>query len=140
MRVCNRRSIPPPRALAGRSPDELAELFERADAPDPPLDGRYRGGLIATTFAPGLDVLLGSAFERTRPWLGKRFDAAAGGGQNVLDRRLWGAGRLLTPHRYRAWWPEDDDDVPGVPVRDLGRPVAARLRPTACCRSTTTWI
>jgi hypothetical protein len=106
---------PAPERLAGRSLAELAELFELADAPDPPLDGRYRGGLISTTFGAGLDPVLGRAFERTRPWLGKRFDAAARGGQNVLDRRLWGAGRLLTPHRYRAWWPEDDETFRAFP-------------------------
>jgi hypothetical protein len=97
-----------PEALAGRSPGELADLFGRAAAPDPPLDGRYRGDLISMTVAPGVDGAFLRGFQRSRPWLGKRFDAAARTGQNLLDRRLWGAGRLLTPHRYRAWWPEDE--------------------------------
>jgi hypothetical protein len=104
-----------PAALAGRSPGELAGLFARASAPDPPLDGRYRGALLALTLAPGVDGLVGSALERTRPWLGKRFDAAAARGENVLSRSLFTAGRLLTPRRYRAWWPEGGEAFRAIP-------------------------
>ena len=104
-----------PEALAGRSTADLAELFAGAAPPDPPLDGRYRGDLISATLAPAVDALFGRAFELTRPWLGKRFDADTGTGQNLLDRRYWGPGRLLTPHRYRAWWPEDEQVFRALP-------------------------
>jgi hypothetical protein len=111
-----------PAALAGRSSAELAELFARGEPPDPALDGRYRGDLISTTFAPGLDGLLVRGFETARPWLGKRFDAAAGAGTNVFDRRWWGAGRLVTPHRHRAWWPEDERTFRAFPFETMVGP------------------
>ena len=101
--------------LAGRSPHELAGLFSRSSAPEPLLDGRYVGDLLALTIAPGLDGALESAFRRTRPWLGKRFDADAGTGENVLDRSVWSLGRLLTPARYRSWWPEDAQTYRALP-------------------------
>jgi hypothetical protein len=101
--------------LAGRSPDELAGIFSRASAPPPAPDGRYRGDLLAVTMAPGLNRVFKDVFERTRPWLGKRFDAGSARGENVLDRSLWSVGRLLTPSRYRAWWPEDDETFRAFP-------------------------
>jgi hypothetical protein len=119
-----------PEALAGRSGSELAELFARAQPPHPALDGRYRGDLIQTSMPPAAGGLLLRGFERMRPWLGKRFDAAAGGGQNLLDRRLWGAGRLLTPRRYRAWWPEDERTFRAFPFETAVGPSLVDLEHT----------
>jgi hypothetical protein len=107
----------PPRALEGRAGAELAGLFARAGAPDPPLDGRYAGALLELTLAPLVDGFGLVAFERTRPWLGKRFDAAAGRGENVLRQSVFGLGRALTPSRYRASWPEDEQAFRALPFR-----------------------
>jgi hypothetical protein len=114
----------PPAALAGRSADALAGLFARAGAPDPPPDGRYAGALLALTLAPGADALGLAVFEATAPWLGKRFDAAAGSGENVLRRSVFGVGRALTPRRYRAWWPEDEQAFRALPFRTSRGPSA----------------
>lgn len=96
-----------PTTLAGHSPDALAGLFARGAPPEPELDGRYRGALLGADAAPGLNAVLDGLLSLWLPWLGKRFDAAAGVGENVFDRSAFEAGKLLTPSRYRAWWPED---------------------------------
>ncbi|HYX85091.1 MAG TPA: hypothetical protein VE777_08980 [Gaiellales bacterium] len=91
-----------PHTLVGLEPGALEGLFARGKVPDPPPDGRLKGALLHMTIGPA-----GGLIARTAgAWLGKRFDAA-GGGENVFDRRLFKLGRLLTPAAYRAWWPED---------------------------------
>jgi hypothetical protein len=96
-----------PRTLSGRSAVELEGAFARAVPPEPALDGRYDGALLHLTLGPGADLLLASVFRLWMPWLGKRFDAASGSGENVFDMSAYRAGERLTPAPYRAWWPED---------------------------------
>jgi hypothetical protein len=96
-----------PRSLAGRPTAELEGLFARGVPPEPPLDGRYDGALLHLTLAPGADFVFERLLALWLPWLGKRFDATSGSGENVFDMSAYRAGERLTPAAYRAWWPED---------------------------------
>src|SRR6266542_6833507 len=90
--------------MAGLSAGALEGLFARGQIPDPPPDGRLRGALLHMTVGPAGGILALAADA----WLGKRFNASEGIGENVFDRRAFRLGRLLTPPAYRMWWPEDD--------------------------------
>jgi hypothetical protein len=116
-----------PRTLAGRAPEQLEGLFARGVPPEPPLDGRYDGALLQMTLAPGADLAFRSLFGLWLPWLGKRFDAAAGTGENVFDMSAYRAGERLTPAPYRAWWPEDDSSYRALRFRTSVAP--GRLDP-----------
>ena len=76
------------REIRARSGGDLARLFAEGRLPDPPPDGRYRGDVLRLTLAPGVDEALRGALRRWPPWLGKRFDADAGRGENVFSSRL----------------------------------------------------
>jgi hypothetical protein len=79
-----------------RSSDELNRLFELGRTP-PALDGPTDGILVMLQIAPGLDQTLGLISSIQMPWLGKRFDARAGRG----DNRMTGSSRLIA----KLLWP-----------------------------------
>lgn len=79
-----------------RSSDELDRLFALGSTP-PALDGPTDGILVMLQIAPGLDQTLGLISSIQMPWLGKRFDAQAGGG----DNRMTGSSRLIA----KLLWP-----------------------------------
>lgn len=79
-----------------RSSDELNRLFALGNTP-PQLDGPTDGILVMLQIAPGLDQALGVISSIQMPWLGKRFDAKAGGG----DNRMSGSSRLIA----KVLWP-----------------------------------
>lgn len=102
-------------ALAGRrmgtdrsgSMETLNALFKLGTAPDPALDGRYRGELTTTTMHPALDSF-GRTFSRLwLPWKGKRFRATAQVGDNVFTPSAPIVGRLFWPtfSDYRPYKP-----------------------------------
>jgi len=81
----------------------LNDIFRSGDAPDPPLDGRYRGEIIAVDVVPGLNRLLEALAHRSDPWRGKVFYAAADRGENIVATGATRPARLLWPFyaRYR---------------------------------------
>lgn len=79
-----------------RSGDELNRLFALGDTP-PALDGPTDGILVMLQIAPGLDQVLSLISSVQMPWLGKRFDAQAGGG----DNRMTGSSRFVA----KLLWP-----------------------------------
>jgi hypothetical protein len=79
-----------------RSSSELGRLFALGKTP-PQLDGPTDGILVMLQIAPGLDQALGVISSIQMPWLGKRFDAKAGRG----DNRMSGSSRLIA----KLLWP-----------------------------------
>lgn len=75
---------------------ELRDMFASGRAPAE-LDGDTRGRVVAFAVHPAFDRVASVAAGLWLPWVGKRFDAAAGRGHNVLER---GARLPL-----RAAWP-----------------------------------
>lgn len=87
------RSARQPKQTAG----DLNEIF-RAGAPAQRLDGRYDGILVMTTQGP-LDGLARVLTGIWMPWLGKRFDATAATGDNLMLPASAITARLAWP-RY----------------------------------------
>lgn len=80
----------------------LNELFRSGAPPDPPLDGRYGGQLIALDVAPGLTALAQAIAGAWMPWKGKTFDSAGGRGDNVFSRDSVALAHLYWP-RYHGY-------------------------------------
>jgi hypothetical protein len=77
--------------------DELNELFGNGRAPDPSPDGLLRGRALASTITPALDAMGRRLSAVYMPWLGKKFDAAAGRGVNVLTPSAIKPMKVLWP-------------------------------------------
>lgn len=82
--------------------EALNKLFRIGLPPEPPLDGRYRGELIALDLAPGLTQLLQSITAAWMPWLGKTFNAFQQRGDNIFTRDSYLLARLFNPF-YRGF-------------------------------------
>ena len=87
----------------------LNSLFRSGTPPEPPLDGRYRGELIALDLAPGLTELFQSITAAWMPWLGKTFNASRQRGDNIFTRDSYLLARLFNPF-YRGFI----NDEPGT--------------------------
>jgi hypothetical protein len=87
----------------------LGELF-RSDTPPAGLDGATEGALVGFVIHPAFDRAAAALASRWLPWAGKRFDAAASGGDNLLRRSARWPSKLL--------WPT-------YPMRDAGERLAA---------------
>ncbi|MBI4788255.1 MAG: hypothetical protein HY782_14585 [Chloroflexi bacterium] len=87
--------------------DALNLIFRAGVPPAPPLDGRYRGELIALDVAPGLTQFAETMAGRWMPWQGKTFDAARGTGDNLFTRDSLALAHVYWP-LYRAYV----DDTP----------------------------
>ena len=81
---------------------ELNAAFRNGKPPDPPLSGRYKGGLVALDLAPGLTQLLERITALWLPWQGKTFDAMRGAGDNVFTRDSLTLARVYWPF-YRGY-------------------------------------
>ena len=80
----------------------LNMLFRNGIPPEPPLDGRYQGELVALDLAPGLTQLFQSVTAAWMPWLGKTFDASRGRGDNIFTQDSYLLSRLFNPF-YRGF-------------------------------------
>ena len=80
-----------PRAAA-----KLNELF-RLGGPPAHIDGRTEGIFVTPLIAPRVDAVVRAASSAWMPWLGKRFDAAAGRGENLLRSSARLPSKLLWP-------------------------------------------
>ena len=74
----------------------LAELF-RAGTPPTGLDGPTSGALVGFVVHPTFDRAVAGLASRWLPWAGKRFDAAASCGDNLLLRSARWPSKLLWP-------------------------------------------
>jgi hypothetical protein len=76
--------------------DALNELFELG-TPSRGLDGQTEGILVTFTMHPVPDRIIHTITGAWMPWLGKRFNAAAESGDNVLANSARWPAKLLWP-------------------------------------------
>lgn len=86
----------------------LEDIFRSGVAPRPPLDGLYRGELLALDIAPGLTRVAESLAGLWLPWRGKQLDAVSARGINLFTNDSYPPARLIWPayRGYRARGPE----------------------------------
>ena len=82
--------------------EALNILFRDGTPPMLPLNGRYRGELIALDLAAGLTQLFQSITAAWMPWLGKTFNASQQRGDNIFMRDSYLLARLFNPF-YRGF-------------------------------------
>ena len=75
---------------------KLNDLF-RLGVPPANIDGRTEGIFVTPLIAPPVDAFVRAVTSAWMPWLGKRFDAAAGRGDNVLLSSARLPSKLLWP-------------------------------------------
>lgn len=80
----------------------LNDLFRAGTVPDPHLNGRYAGELIALDIAPGLTQFFQWLAEQWMPWRGKTFDPARQSGDNIFTKDSYLLARLFNP-LYRCF-------------------------------------
>jgi len=80
----------------------LDDLFTCGVVPQPSLNGRLRGELVALDIAPGLTQLTQGIIGRWLPWKGKRFEPRSSIGDNIFTRDSMPLGRIIWP-LYRGY-------------------------------------
>lgn len=80
-----------------RGLDQLNKLFREGVFPRTPLSGPTDGQMIAVDVAPLVTAPVDRLLTRTKPWLGKVFDAEGACGENLLIPEFVAASRLLFP-------------------------------------------
>jgi hypothetical protein len=99
----------------------LNKLFRKGRLPEPPLDGRYRGELIALDLAPVLTQLFQSLTAAWMPWLGKTFNASRQQGDNIFTQDSYALARLLNPF-YRGFITDTSGTYRGFAFRTYTAP------------------
>jgi hypothetical protein len=88
-------------ARGGRQPEEahdsLNRMFRLGVPPDPQLEGRTRGIMVTPTIGRPLDLGLRALASAWLPWTGKRFDAGAATGDNLLASNARAPARVVWP-------------------------------------------
>ena len=99
----------------------LNGLFRSGTPPEPSLEGRYRGELVALDLAPGLTQLFESVTAAWMPWLGKTFDASRGRGDNIFTQDSYLLARLFNPF-YRRFMTDKPGTYRGFAFRTYMAP------------------
>jgi hypothetical protein len=86
-----------PKRSRTRAVEELNELFTGGHPPAPLPDGFLRGRPVTSRIAPAFDATARRLASITMPWLGKKFDAPAGRGVNILTPLARKPMKLLWP-------------------------------------------
>lgn len=137
------------RARKGRAEahESLNRIFRLGTPPEPAIEGPTKGILVTPVMPSLLESGVRSLTEAWMPWLGKRFDAEADKGDNLLTasartpaKALWrsytpeetGDGRLaafrfrtyidpgrLDPDRQTLKIDYDSEENPGFLIRDI---------------------
>jgi hypothetical protein len=81
---------------------ELNTLFRSGSVPEPSLDGRYAGELLALDIALGLTQFFQSLTNQWMPWLGKTFNTAHQSGDNIFTQDSYSLERFFNPF-YRGF-------------------------------------
>jgi hypothetical protein len=90
----------------------LNRLFRGGMPPNPPLDGRYHGELIALDIAPGLTQSFDWITGIWMPWLGKAFNASRQAGDNIFAQDSYLIARLFNPF-YRGFVADEQKTYQG---------------------------
>lgn len=99
----------------------LDALFHSGRLPEPSLDGRYRGELIALDVAPGLTVFFQWLASAWMPWRGKTFSLSQQRGENIFARDSYPLARLFNP-LYRDFVPDGPVTYRGFAFRTYPAP------------------
>ena len=89
--------------------------------PEPPLNGRYAGKLVAIDIAPGLTQLFQSLLNAWLPWLGKTFNAAHQAGDNIFMQDSYLLARFFNPF-YRGFVADEPGTYRGFVFRTYMAP------------------
>jgi len=95
---------------------ELDKLFRNGKIPEPPLNGRYSGELIALDIAPGLTEFFQWLTNAWMPWLGKTFDASHQSGDNIFAQDSYPVARFFNPF-YRGFVTKEQATYQGFVFR-----------------------
>jgi hypothetical protein len=96
-------------------------LFRSGSAPEPFLNGRYAGELIALDIAPGLTQFYEWLTNRWMPWLGKTFNSAQQSGENIFTRDSYPLARFFNPF-YPGFVADGDKTYRGFAFRTYMAP------------------
>jgi hypothetical protein len=103
MKIAKTGPAPVMRELrSGKGLASLNDLFRSGRLPEPPLDGRYRGELVALDIAPGFTQLFRWVAGLWMPWRGKLFDSVHQRGVNFFSKDSFLLARLFNP-LYRGF-------------------------------------
>jgi hypothetical protein len=94
----------------------LNGLFRRGTVPEPALNARYAGKLIAIDIAPGLTQLFEWLLNAWMPWLGKTFDPAQQSGDNIFTQASYPLARFFNPF-YRGFVEDEPGSYRGFAFR-----------------------
>ncbi len=76
---------------------ELNAIFRSGKPPEPPLNGPYKGELIAVSIAPGATQIVEFLTSFWMPWLGKRMFRDEARGDNIFSNKSRVTMRILYP-------------------------------------------
>jgi hypothetical protein len=83
--------------------ESLNRIFRISTMPEPPPDGPYDGLVVTTTTFAATDPLFRVLLSLWMPWLGKRFDAAAATGDNMMLPSTRLPAKLVWPsYRFQS--------------------------------------
>ena len=85
--------------------EELNNLFRSGTVPEPLLNGRYAGELVALDLVPGLTQFFEWLTNRWMPWRGKTFNAYHQSGDNIFTQDSYSLARFFNP-LYRGFVPD----------------------------------
>ena len=99
----------------------LNDLFRAGSVPDPSLNGRYAGELIALDLTPGLTQFFQWLANAWMPWRGKTFDASQQNGDNIFTKDSYLLARLFNP-LYRGFTVDSAETYRGFAFRTYSAP------------------
>ena len=99
----------------------LNDLFRAGTVPDPALNGRYAGELIALDLAPVLTPFFQWLASTWMPWRGKAFNASQQRGDNIFTQDSYVLARLFNP-LYRGFTPDGPETYRGFSFRTYAAP------------------
>lgn len=87
---------------------ELNKIFRAGLVPNPPVDERYVGELVALDVGPGLNQFIEMITSRWMPWKGKVFYSARNEGENIFTRDSLTLAHIFWP-LYRGYADESTE-------------------------------
>ena len=94
----------------------LNEIFRAGSPPNPPLEGDYKGQLVALDVTPGLNQFIEMITSRWMPWKGKTFYATQASGINIFTRDSSMLAHIFWP-LYRSYRDESAERYRGFTFR-----------------------
>jgi hypothetical protein len=95
---------------------QLSKMFREGVFPREPLHGPTNGQMIAANIAPLVTPPVVQLITKTKPWLGKTFDAENASGENILTPGFVSLSRVLFPG-YRGFRQANEHSFYGFSFR-----------------------